>query len=373
MRCFVLDDDKTFCNLIGDILRKSFANEVHCEMQFDSGLGYLKESLENLTSPDLIFVDFDLDEDRNGLDFIEKVVLLNQLSIFVLVTNSDDEDVLSKAEELGVLHIDKGNLSEDSLLNVSLHAIAKLTNQRSSALEEIHRQRHRLFELSSTIAHSMRSYVGAISQTFEVLNKRAIHFGFSNYISDIEEDVLEKVSDADYLCELLLKYGNLERIEVKCHEVSVLEILDIIQNDALVIEKTAKDATLEKSIFLDINALRTIVYNILDNAVSHCGRGTIVKAEVVLEDLAGVPILTIHFKDNGPGIDPHYSELIFEAGERAGKKLDYHKGGGLGLGLPFARELAKAHNHLSLEGDVFVDEELLPDTCFTVLIPGEVQ
>ena len=219
----------------------------------------------------------------------------------------------------------------------------------------------------------MRSYVGAISSTFEVLGRRSEHYGFSQYVGDLAQDVSEKVHDADYLCELLLKYGNLDRIEVQCHEVTVQTILEIITHEGLLIEIMVQGEILKKSIFLDEKALRTIIFNLLDNVFSHCGAKTKVVAEVSLKEVMGRSTIQINLTDNGPGIDLDYRESIFEAGERAGKKLDYHKGGGLGLGLPFARELARAHKHFNLEGDVFYFETEVQETCFTIIIPGPVQ
>ena len=98
----------------------------------------------------------------------------------------------------------------------------------------------------------------------------------------------------------------------------------------------------------DERALRQAIDNLLDNALKHAPRGTVIDVTVsrlpvadTARDSAGWQIIV---EDRGPGVPLDQAERIFEPFQRAGP------GSGTGLGLAIVREVAARHG-----GRAYVD------------------
>lgn len=82
-------------------------------------------------------------------------------------------------------------------------------------------------------------------------------------------------------------------------------------------------------------ALRRLFGNLLDNAIQYGGR-----AHVLVEDSALT--LSVRVTDDGPGLPPGELEKVFEPFYRVEASRS-RETGGTGLGLPIARQIARAH------------------------------
>ncbi|MCB9667299.1 MAG: hybrid sensor histidine kinase/response regulator [Myxococcales bacterium] len=91
----------------------------------------------------------------------------------------------------------------------------------------------------------------------------------------------------------------------------------------------------------DSEKLRRAVLHVLDNAIKFTPRGGKVAVEVVTETDAGDVYYVIRIADSGAGIDAEQLEHIFEPFYQVdGSPTRAH--GGMGLGLAFARRVARA-------------------------------
>lgn len=81
----------------------------------------------------------------------------------------------------------------------------------------------------------------------------------------------------------------------------------------------------------DENSLRSVLLNLVGNALTHGGAGVLVEVRIEAGGLLSV-------SDNGPGIPPEARDRIFEAFQRAGTSRD-----GTGLGLYIVREVLRFH------------------------------
>lgn len=88
----------------------------------------------------------------------------------------------------------------------------------------------------------------------------------------------------------------------------------------------------------DRDRLTQVVGNLLDNAVTAAGPHARVEVATVVEDDAVV----LRVRDDGPGVAAADRERIFERLVRLDESRSTHRGG-VGLGLPIARGLARAH------------------------------
>jgi signal transduction histidine kinase len=101
------------------------------------------------------------------------------------------------------------------------------------------------------------------------------------------------------------------------------------------------------------------LHNLVGNAIKYTAEGGRVDIRVDVEDVR----LIVEVQDNGIGINPEESELIFEKFYRA---RDKRVGGitGTGLGLALAREVVRLHG-----GDISVRSQINQGSTFTLTLP----
>ncbi|MEO6625095.1 MAG: ATP-binding protein, partial [Burkholderiaceae bacterium] len=85
----------------------------------------------------------------------------------------------------------------------------------------------------------------------------------------------------------------------------------------------------------DPDALRSLLRNLLENAIKYTPRGGRVDVQVRLE--SGAPVLSV--EDSGPGIAPGERARVFERFVRGSRV----QASGSGLGLAIAQAIARAH------------------------------
>lgn len=373
MRCFILDDSNDFSKVLQAKLRKSFAQSVHCEEDFDSGLNALKELVKSKKYPDIVFVDYNLGEPRTGIDFLRAALVEVPLSTFVLITDYDDPEVLETAKNLGALHVTKrSGLSTESFLDISIHAISMITNQRTKALVEIERQRVRVFDLAAEIAHEMRNRIGAIGLQTRVLQIRAAQGDFGASIDDVIQRIRNKINESEGLCNTLVGYGFSKKPPLNRALVPISQVFHNHRYDTQCkISFKLVGHAQDKSFYLDEIIMVSIIRNLIENAQKYGGTGVTVNIVVQLLQLQTHECLQVLVEDTGPGIPEEFVESILEPGERAGKELDYQDGGGLGLGLPFCRNFSAAHEYENKSGTIKILDSGGKTFCkFQIEIPG---
>ena len=110
----------------------------------------------------------------------------------------------------------------------------------------------------------------------------------------------------------------------------------------------------------DPDRVRQILVNLVMNAVKYtpAGGGTITLSCAVVADT-----VVARVADTGPGIPAERHESIFEPFVQLTPGLADRRGG-VGLGLPISRDLARAMN-----GDVTVESTMGLGSCFTLALP----
>lgn len=88
----------------------------------------------------------------------------------------------------------------------------------------------------------------------------------------------------------------------------------------------------------DYNALRSIVQNLLENALKYSPSGT----EVTLDVTVANEDIVLRVADQGIGIDPADQKRVFEKFYRAGDEMT-RKTRGSGLGLALVKRIVDAH------------------------------
>ena len=112
----------------------------------------------------------------------------------------------------------------------------------------------------------------------------------------------------------------------------------------------------------DITRIKQVIINLLTNAIKFSGRGSNVELAIEIGPL-GEAIFVI--TDQGIGIAPEDTERVFEPFVQA-EATSARRFGGLGLGLPIARRIARLHG-----GDVTLESISGQGTTARFTLPSE--
>ena len=152
--------------------------------------------------------------------------------------------------------------------------------------------------------------------------------------------------------------ANLHELEV----VPILEqIVDQTSGQAKQKQMTLKTQFAAKMpmILADRDKLQAAIVNLVGNAVKYTPEG----GEVAVRCTSDDEMIWIAIEDNGPGIPSEEHEQVFEKFYRSAEVADSdHQGNG--LGLAFAREIARLHG-----GDIGLESNVGQGSTFTMRVP----
>ncbi len=111
-------------------------------------------------------------------------------------------------------------------------------------------------------------------------------------------------------------------------------------------------------VYADVNLIRQVITNLLDNAIKYTPKNGKVSLSVVHRTSQKMQVT---IADNGPGIPEEKQELIFEGHFRL--QRDQAKDG-YGIGLTVCRKIITAHY-----GQIWVESEPGKGSCFHFTLP----
>jgi signal transduction histidine kinase len=113
------------------------------------------------------------------------------------------------------------------------------------------------------------------------------------------------------------------------------------------------------TVFGDADRIKTIISNLLENAIKYSPNGGRIQCIVSMTDRAA----TLRVVDSGVGIAREDLSRLFNRFERIEHRETSHVGG-TGLGLYLSRELARQHG-----GDIHVESRPQSGSTFTLTLP----
>jgi len=113
----------------------------------------------------------------------------------------------------------------------------------------------------------------------------------------------------------------------------------------------------DATIIVRPDAFRRMLFNLVSNAARH---GDTIAVTAIHEGRW----LTLHVDDDGPGIPEALRDEVFKPFVRLDEARNQDEGGS-GLGLPIARDVARAHG-----GDIALEDGPLGGLRATVRLPG---
>jgi signal transduction histidine kinase len=213
--------------------------------------------------------------------------------------------------------------------------IGHLADTMNAMLERLQRAAQRQQRFVADASHELRSPLTRLRTMLEVeLNAPGDP---QIAIGSALEDVIEMQQLTDDLLRSARADAEIEAfnpIPIDLDDIVMRELEHIASRERVEVDRSAVSAGHVNG---DPKQLTRLVRNLLDNAERHA-RSTV---RVTLAEQAGEAILTV--QDDGPGVEPAASAVIFDRFGRADAARSAETGGA-GLGLAIAREIAERHN-----------------------------
>ena len=254
------------------------------------------------------------------------------------------------------------SLAERVPVKTRVNEIDQLAITFNQMLDRIENLVTGIKEMSDNIAHDLKSPITRIRGIAEV----SLTSGSS--LPEFETMAAGTIEECDRLLDMINTMLIISRTEagVKQLDAQNLNLTHIVRDACDIFRSSAEDKGItvacsgaeDINICGDIRLIQRMVANLLDNAIKYTppgGRIEVAAAEV------GDRSVQIVVEDNGMGIDAGNLEHIFKRFYRGDPSRSET---GTGLGLSFARAVARAHN-----GDITVASIPGKGSTFTIVLP----
>ena len=319
--------------------------------------------------PDLILLDVMMP----GMDGFETCKVIKSkpknenIPIIFLTALSDKVNLVKGFETGGVDYITKPFNKEELTSRIKTHLELKFTR------DELQKTTDHLMELNSikdkmfsVIGHDLRSPIGSIKMTLDFLKG---DLGKQYAIEDFREtvEVLAQTTDEVFgLLENLLGWakaqsGNLTVLpeEVKLNElVNSIYLLHkgSIRHKGIHFEKFTDDKAIA---FADLNMLKTVLRNLVSNAIKFTPKGGTISVTTNKTD----EFTRITVSDNGVGISAENMTKLFDDKQHL-TTYGTNNESGSGIGLILCNNLVQENN-----GRLLVESEVGKGSSFTIELP----
>jgi heavy metal sensor kinase len=258
--------------------------------------------------------------------------------------------------------ISEGSLKERVPVKKHQDEIDQLAITFNQMLDRIQTLVNGIREMSDNIAHDLKSPITRIRGISEV----SLTTGVSE--KEYETMAASTIEECDRLLDMINTMLVISRTEAGVNKLDTheMDVAEVVRDACELFRSSAEDKNLrfgcdvagEVSIYADNRLIQRMIANLLDNAIKYTPGGGTVKVAVHPQDNHSVAIAV---QDNGIGIADKDISRIFERFYRCDPSRSE---AGIGLGLSFARAIARAHG-----GDITVASELHRGSTFTVTLP----
>lgn len=168
------------------------------------------------------------------------------------------------------------------------------------------------------------------------------------------------------MIEGVLSYSTISSAEQPAAKVNLNDVIKHIEIDleVLIAQKQCSIQKEELPIIEGANVLLyQLFYNIINNSLKFSKPEVPAQIQIAASqfEAGGIEWTKITITDNGIGLDPHYTDKIFNAFARLNSKDKYE---GTGLGLALCKKIVERH-HGSIEASGVANES----ATFTIVLP----
>jgi signal transduction histidine kinase len=252
------------------------------------------------------------------------------------------------------------------------HIAHLLAAQTGAAVENarLHEESARLLEEVQQLQRSRERFFAMVNH--ELRNALAGVFGWAEMLvrkkdpATVPKAAFEVLDSADQAITLLNDLLDLSRLDEDRLKPVIREVEPALMVQRAIGRVTplseAKSITLEFDAALRVGTLHTdahrveqILINLLGNGIRHAPEGS----RITVELLASAGRILVEVIDEGPGVPEDELDRIFDIYQTKGAE------GGVGLGLPLSRRLARL-----LGGDLRAEARAGVGGCFILELPG---
>lgn len=243
--------------------------------------------------------------------------------------------------------------AETRIMNLNAQLEARV-NARTAELRQSNAE---LREFSSIASHDLQSPLKQLEKALGQIAERTGDAKARLLIEHSEDDVRRMLMLIDSLLSYAVASNRSERkvqqvsLAVAIEESLMILASEIAGSDAVVTYDSLPDIQVDESDFVQL------FQNLIGNALKYKGRE---KPRIAISARQGQGVWTISIKDNGIGIDPVYSERIFEAFRRLHGK-EY---AGSGMGLAICKKIVERAG-----GKIWVEPAIDGGSVFRFAIP----
>lgn len=233
--------------------------------------------------------------------------------------------------------------------------IARLATTMNAMLDRLQAGAEAQRRFVGDASHELRSPLATIRTAHEV---QSLHPESKDW-PGVAAEVLSELDRIDRLVDdlLLLARSDEHGLALQPRDV---DLDDLVDAEAARLRRAGQVEVVVSSLPVrahgDPHHLARAVRNLTDNAVQHA------RTRVALSVTSADGVATIEVTDDGPGIDAQHRERVFERFVRLDESRA-RDSGGTGLGLPIARQIARAH-----AGDLTVEPSAV-GARFVLTIP----
>lgn len=327
-----------------------------------------KTILAQLDENMLLFLGESTEQNHDVLELLQIIflaMLLITIPITVIVIR-----LLSKKSVVGIEEVSKaafaiqqGEFDRRAQVSAKDIEIQQLAETFNSMADRIKNLITEMREMIDNIAHDLRSPIArirAISESTLSSKQQLTTEDYQNSISD----TLEECDRLINLINTTLDVAEAEA-DISSSEKQSIDVSQLVAEACELFEPLAEQKSIQFTnritpdckVFGNQHNLQRMIINLIDNALKYTQSDG--KVSVELSSLDDKIVCTI--QDNGMGIPQTDQEKIFQRFYRT----DLSRGEqGCGLGLSFARAVARAH-----DGEIELKSKLDSGSRFTVILP----
>lgn len=361
-RILIVDDILENIQVLGGVLRK-YDFQIAVAMSGKEALLYLEQK-----KPDLILLDIMMPE-INGIEVCKRIKEKEEtkdIPIIFLSAKSEKEDILEGLRAGAVDYITKPFYAEELLSRVTTHLKLKKTTDmliaQNKILEQLNHTKNKFF---SIIAHDIRNTVASIAGFSDILQNQ-----YDN-LTEIEKQ--KSVQFIYYSSSALLNVleNLLEWAKIQMDKMEIMPIyFDLMEECRLILEFVDMQAKTKKitlklvgphslQVFADKNMIRSVLINLISNAIKFTHPDGIVEVFVEKEET----FCKVSIKDSGVGIKEELLSQIFTMGSHL-KTSGTANEKGTGLGLILCKEFVEKNG-----GKIWVESTFNVGSIFYFTIP----
>ncbi len=341
-KILLVDDNPINIRVAAKILRSHNYNISFAQ----SGAAALKKAYS--IDFDLILLDIMMPE-MDGYEVCEKLKTnpaTQKVPIIFLTAKTETDDVVKAFELGGADYVTKPFNGNELLSRVETHIKLKRSlEQLENANTKLHESNDTKDKMFSIISHDLLGSFGSIRESLEMISNEEVVMDDKNLHSFIKA-MSSSISSAYSLLENLLYWARNQQGRM-VYQPKKLNLNSIIHDTYDLLGGVAKDKSIilktnlieQFEVFADKNAIKTILRNLVSNAIKFTEPGGTIIVKAKRHDKDSV---LVSIKDTGIGMDEKTRENLFKSFKtdpRWGTKGEK----GVGLGLVITKEFIEKH------------------------------